>query len=66
MMTSVPERRRGTASPELGPIDELLLGLIEAGCQYFRDHPEARSELRREPSEGLLVDLLERLREAER
>jgi hypothetical protein len=46
-MPSVQKPRRGVAEPKLDPFDEMLLGLIEAGCQYIRDHPEARSEIRR-------------------
>lgn len=59
-MEKIPEARLGTDLPELGPIDELLLGLIEAGCQYLRDHPEARSEIRRHAARSLRRALLER------
>ena len=60
-MTSVPNHRRGSDLPKLGPIDELLLGLIAAGCQYLRDHPEARSEIRRTAAQSLRRALIEQL-----
>jgi len=64
-MPSVPDPRFGTDPPELGPIDELLFGLIEAGCQYFRDHPEARSEIRRTAAAKLRRALLQQLEDDE-
>jgi hypothetical protein len=64
-MDRIPDPRLGTDLPELGPIDELLLGLIEAGCQYLRDHPEARSEIRRTAADHLRRVLLKQLDEDE-
>lgn len=64
-MDRIPDPERGTDPTELGPIDELLFGLIEAGCQYFRDHPEARSEIRRAASVHLRRALLKHLEDDE-
>jgi hypothetical protein len=60
-MKSVGDPRLGTDLPELGPMDEFLLGLVEAGCQYLRDHPEARSEMRRSGGASLRRMLLKQL-----
>lgn len=62
-MDRIPDPRLGSDLPELGPIDEILLGLIEAGCQYFRDHPEARSEIRRIALASFRGSLLARLKD---
>lgn len=64
-MSSVPDARLGTDPPELDPLDEVLLALVEAGCQYLRDHPEARSEIRRKAANGLRRALLRQLDEDE-
>jgi hypothetical protein len=62
-MDRIPDPRLGTASTELDPFDEVLISLVEAGCQYIRDHPEVRSEIRRHAADGLRRLVLKHLQD---
>jgi hypothetical protein len=64
-MDRIPDTRLGTASPELDPLDELLIAFVEMGCQYLRDHPEVRSEIRRIAAQGIRQALVKRLEDDE-
>jgi hypothetical protein len=56
MMPSIRSSRppEPDAAAVLDVLDEVLLLLIEAGCKYVREHPEARVKLSASVGDALL------------